>query len=101
MKVNKKTKRLVQKLVRHYCKKMKLGIPQLVLEILYDRDLEQYDHWGKYIFADDILYINVKIHVDKTNLANTIVHELTHKKHPRLRHGDKFNKIVDHYCRTT
>jgi Predicted metal-dependent hydrolase len=76
---------------------MKIAIPSLTVEILYPRRLSDYDHWGKYIYADDLLYVNLKIHADKTSIKNTIVHELTHKKFKRLQHGPKFDKIVDHY----
>ena len=76
---------------------MKLSIPKITTEIFYPRKNEQYDHWGLYVYADDLLYINLRIHINEYNLRYTITHELTHKKHPRLRHGDKFNKIVDSY----
>jgi predicted metal-dependent hydrolase len=97
MKLNKKNKRLVQNLVKHYCKKLKIDIPKITIEILYPRHLEEYDHWGLYIFADDLLYINLKIHTDENGLRNTITHELIHKKFKRLEHGPKFNAIVDKY----
>lgn len=76
---------------------MKIGIPLLTVEIIFPRKLSKYDHWGKYIFADDLLYINLEIHNSEDNLRNTIAHELTHKLKPKLKHGDKFDKIVDHY----
>ena len=97
MKLTKKNKTLVVKLVKEYCKKMHLATPKIILEIIYPRQLEKYDHWGLYIFADDILYVNLKNHIDEKNLRNTIAHELTHKKYPRLKHGEKFNSLVDHY----
>lgn len=76
---------------------MQIQVPKITFEIIYPRYLSKFDHWGLYIFADDILYINLRIHVNKKNLRNTIVHELTHKKHPKLKHGERFDSTVEHY----
>ena len=100
MKVNKKNKRLVLKFVRQFCKRMKIGIPDIALDVIYARPFEKYDYWAKYIHADDLLVVNLETQADKTILRYSIAHELTHKKHPRMEHGDKFTKLVDHYFKT-
>ena len=45
----------------------------------------------------DLLYLNVKALPNRKALTYTIVHELVHCKHPDMKHGRQFDRIVEDY----
>ncbi len=69
--------------------------------------------FGCYHLDTDYLFINLKEIKYIPDIDHTLIHELTHKKFPKLKHGNKFDSIIekielklsrcDHYfnnCRT-
>jgi hypothetical protein len=95
LKLTAELKRWTVKTVREYANKMNVKPPFIVLEMFHNSNLEKWEHMGMYYGDEaDILFINVAQHENKLHLRHTIVHELVHKKHMRLKHGEKFNKRV-------
>jgi hypothetical protein len=106
MKVTKKITEFVKTQAEYYCRLMK--IPENI-DIVLDMPLPANNkHSGKSWYGvtyaqdggsrhNDLLFLNVAKHPDRKSLQYTLVHELVHVKHPRLKHGKKFDKIVGSY----
>lgn len=75
--------------------------PDLCFEVFHlSSPMSDYDSWGAYYSDSNVLWVNMRVHTTKMFLEYTIVHELVHCKNMRLKHGEKFNKIVDSYFQT-
>lgn len=101
MKITKNLKAAIVNETRHYQKKMGINkLPDLVLEVI-PMDGKNTKQWGHYYMPKckigGMIYLNIEKHKTKIELSYTIVHELTHVKHPRLEHGKKFESIVERY----
>ena len=104
--------------IKHYAKKMKIqakDLPDLALEIIPNTSLGRGRGGGRRqsatkmfgVFFEensapgyqvaDLLFLNVGGHPSRKALKYTIVHELVHLKHPRWKHGKKFNDLVESY----
>ncbi len=50
---------------------------------------------GCYNYESDKLFLDIDKHDSISKLDQTIVHELTHKKFPKLKHGKKFDSFIE------
>jgi hypothetical protein len=83
-------------------------IPEITLEILSPTNRKQSNNSMYGVFFEDVdgrlsdlLFVNVASHPNKTALRYTLIHELVHRKHPQMRHGKRFDHIVDDYMHKT
>ena len=85
----------------HYAKVLKIKrVPDLCFELIpFHKDSQNTKQWGHYYHADQrlgrLIYLNIKKHKNMAELLYTIVHELVHVRYPNLKHGVKFEQLVE------
>jgi hypothetical protein len=102
LKITKTLKQFIISEVEHYSYLLKLKkVPDIALEVIpspnknscYNKYGVLYDNEDDNTVAD-LLFINIAKLPNSEAIVYQIIHELVHKKHPQLKHGKGFDKIV-------
>ena len=105
MKDTPQVRKCVQEIATYYSDKLGLSAKEIP-DIFFDGitlprkkdSVFKSNDYAKYVYGGiSLIHMNLKAHTSvrgKKGLVDTIVHELIHIKYPNLRHGDKFDKMI-------